>query len=151
MTQPFRDPSRSQLSSGRAAPYLGAFALVLLAAFCAGCKKDEAPPPLPIVQAEEKKAEVPFELTPEDAGVPAAPKEKKKTRRRRSSKPKGSLKSCCNALRQNAANAPEPTRQYMTAAATTCDLLATQGKDKNTAAAMIVGMLKGAGLPAQCK
>lgn len=146
----FRNPSHNQLFSRGTAPCLAVFGLVLLSALSAGCKKDEAPPPLPVAKVEEKKADEPFELMPEDAGSPVTPPPEKKARRRAKSS-KGSLKSCCNALRQNAASAPQPTGQYMTAAATACDLLASQGKDKNTAAAMIVSMLKGAGLPAQCK
>lgn len=130
---------------------IAAVTLATLSGLSVGCQKDEAPPPLPTAKVAEEKKEVPFELKPEDAGVPVPAKPEKKKARRRSGKPKGSLKSCCEALRQNAANAPEPTRQYMTAAAATCDLLATQGKDKSTAAGMIVGVLKGAGLPAQCK
>ncbi len=116
------------------------------------CKEPPPPPPLPAPKMEEKKADLPLELKPEDAGRPpaeAAPK--KTTTRKRSTRRGGSLASCCAALRQNAANAPEPTKQYMTTAAATCDMLAAQGKDRSSAVGMLVGALQGAGLPAQCK
>jgi hypothetical protein len=112
-----------------------------------GCRKDEPPPPLPAPKAVET-AEAPLELKPEDAGVPpAAPVEKPKSSGVKAS----GLKQCCTALRQNAANAPEPTKGYMLYAAGVCDLAAAQGKDKASAVGMLQSALKGAGLPADCK
>jgi hypothetical protein len=112
-----------------------------------GCKKDEPPPPLPEPKAVET-AEAPLELKPEDAGPPvqekAAPKPGGTAR-------KSGLAQCCAALRQNAANAPEPTKGYMIYAAGACDLAAAQGKDKQSAVGIIQSALKGAGLPADCK
>jgi len=127
-----------------------AFALVpgaLVLATAVGCKKDEPPPPLPEPKAVET-AEAPLELKPEDAGPPvqekAAPKPGGTAR-------KSGLAQCCAALRQNAANAPEPTKGYMIYAAGACDLAAAQGKDKQSAVGVIQSALKGAGLPADCK
>src|SRR5262245_17826356 len=121
-------------------------ALVLVTAV--GCKKDEPPPPLPEPKPVETAAEAPLELKPEDAGAPvqekAAPKPSGTAR-------KSGLAQCCAALRQNAANAPEPTKGYMQYAAGACDLAAAQGKDKQSAVSMIQSALKGAGLPADCK
>jgi hypothetical protein len=119
----------------------------LVLATAVGCKKDEPPPPLPEPKAVET-GEAPLELKPEDAGAPVpekvAPKPSGAAR-------KSGLAQCCAALRQNAANAPEPTKGYMIYAAGACDLAAAQGKDKQSAVAMIQSALKGAGLPADCK
>ena len=121
-----------------------AFAVILASA--AGCKKDEPPPPLPEPKPVET-AEAPLELKPEDAGPPVQEKVAPKTGVR---KPSG-LAQCCAALKQNAANAPEPTKTYMGYAAQACDLAAAQGRDKQSAVGQIQSALKGAGLPADCK
>jgi hypothetical protein len=118
----------------------------VLAAGVVGCKKDEPPPPLPVAQAVTTP-EAPLELKPEDAGQPVAPKAAAKPVAR---KPSG-LQQCCIALRQNANNAPEPTKSYMLGAAVVCDMTAAQGKDKASAAGQIAIALKGAGLPSDCK
>jgi len=78
------------------------------------------------------------------AGKPAPPKSS-------ASKSSGSLAACCAALRQNAANAPEPNKGYMTYAAQLCDTAATMGKEKASIVANIQTALKGAGLPSACK
>jgi hypothetical protein len=86
-------------------------------------------------------------VTPEpDAGVEAP-----KTGGKGGGSKASSLQSCCNALAQNAANAPEPNATYMKQAAATCGVLAAQGKDSGTAVAILAGILKGAGMPASCK
>jgi hypothetical protein len=114
-----------------------------------GCKKDEAPPPLPsaAAPATEPSPVLAIEPVPEvipDAGAPT----KKVTG---GGSAATSLQACCNALSQNAASAPEPNATYMKQAAATCGVLAAQGKDKGTLVAAVSGMLKGAGLPAACK
>lgn len=115
----------------------------------AACKKDEPPPPLPAPKVVET-AEAPLELTPEDAGaVPEPPKPAAKSGG--GMRKSGSLAACCAALRQNAANAPEPTKGYMIYAAGACDLAAAQGKDRASAVGAITAALKGAGLPTDCK
>ena len=115
-----------------------------------GCKKDEAPPPLPsaAAPATEPSPVLAIEPVPDaahDAGAPA----KKLTGGGVASAT--NLKACCSALAQNAASAPEPNATYMKQAAATCEILAAQGKDKGSLVAVITGMLKGAGVPAACK
>lgn len=122
----------------------GALVIALVAA--SGCKKDEPPPPLPepkVVETTEK----PLELKPEDAGAPVQPKPAAKPTTRKAS----GIGQCCAALRQNAANAPEPTKGYMLYAASACDMAAAQGKDKASIVGQLAAALKGAGLPADCK
>jgi hypothetical protein len=114
-----------------------------------GCKKDEAPPPLPTAAAPvaEPSPVLAIEPVPDvvpDAGGPA----KKVTGGVAAA---SNLKACCSALAQNAASAPEPNATYMKQAAATCDVLAAQGKDKGSLMAVVTGMLRGAGLPAACK
>jgi hypothetical protein len=121
-------------------------ALVIALAVVAGCKKDEPPPPLPEPKVVET-AEKPLELKPEDAGAPVQEKPAPKPTAR---KPSG-IAQCCAALRQNAANAPEPTKGYMLYAASACDMAAAQGKDKSSIMGQLTTALKGAGLPADCK
>jgi hypothetical protein len=112
------------------------------------CKKEEPPPPLPAaaVASEEPAAPLAMEPIPEpipDAGAPV----KKGVGGGAAS----SLTACCNALMQNAASAPEPNATYMKQAAATCGSLAAQGKDKASVAGILIGMMRGAGLPAACK
>jgi len=122
-------------------------ALVIALASAPGCKKDEAPPPLPEPKPVETTVEKPLELKPEDAGAPVQEKAPPKTTAR---KPSG-IAQCCAALRQNAANAPEPNKGYMLYAASVCDMAAAQGKDRSSIVGQLSTALKGAGLPADCK
>jgi len=113
------------------------------------CKKEEPPPPLPAAAptteaAPELALEPVAPVVEPDAGVPG----KKVTG---GGKSVNGLQACCNALMQNAANAPEPNATYMKQAAATCGVLAAQGKTAGSAVTILVGMLKGAGLPAACK
>lgn len=126
----------------------GALGWLLLGAGVGACKKDEPPPPLPAPKAVET-AEAPLELKPEDAGAPV--EVKPAATKSGGGQKSGSLQACCAALRQNAVNAPEPTKGYMLYAAGACDLAAAQGKDKSSAVAIITSALKGAGLPTACK
>lgn len=134
------------MSKGSIATLWRGAALALVLGSAVGCKKDEPPPPLPEPKPVET-AEAPLELAPEDAGAPVQPKPVPKSTTRKSS----GLAQCCTALRQNAANAPEPTKGYMLYAAGACDLAAAQGKDKASAVGVITSALKGAGLPSDCK
>jgi hypothetical protein len=134
------------MSKGSIATFWHSAALAL-AVGSAGCKKDEPPPPLPEPKAVVTTEEVPLELKPEDAGPPPVEKATPKATTRKA----GGLAQCCTALRQNAANAPEPTKGYMLYAAGACDLAAAQGKDKQSAVSVITNALKGAGLPSACK
>jgi len=122
----------------------------VLAGALLGCRKDEPPPPLPAApKAAEPVAEAPLQLVPEDAGKPPEPPAP--TAKPGAAKSSGSLAACCAALRQNAANAPEPNKGYMTYAAGLCDLAAAQGKEKASIVGSIQSALKGAGLPSSCK
>lgn len=135
-------------TSGAPRRATGAARILLVAALCAACEKDEAPPPLP---AQQETAEAPQALTlePEDAGLPTEPA-KKATRSTRS-RPKTSVSKCCKALKQNAASAPEPTKGYMTYAAQICEAAAAAGQSQASIVRAIEGALKGAGLPPGCR
>ncbi len=125
-------------------------ALVVLVAFTSalatGCKKDEAPPPLPEAKKVEE-AEV-VELKVPDAGAEEEEEEKKVGKG--GGKPAGALAACCAALRQNAANAPEPTAGHMRTAAAACDV-ANKSGSKAPFLATLGGLLQGAGAPAACR
>jgi hypothetical protein len=135
---------------------LGVFARVSVLSVVAassvamGCKKEEPPPPLPSAQPVTA-APAPLQLKPEDAGVkmPVDSGIKKKVVGHGSGG--GGLGPCCAALQQNAASAPAPTNGYMLQAAALCSALAAQGKDKAAVGGMLLGALKGAGMPAQCR
>jgi hypothetical protein len=91
-----------------------------------------------------------MELAPEpevvvDAGEDAAVKKVG------SGKPRQSLKACCAALRQNAANAPPPNDQYMLSAALVCDGAAASGAVAGSIVTQLQAALKGAGMPAACQ
>jgi hypothetical protein len=116
-----------------------------------GCKKDEAPPPLPTATAApapEPSPVLAIEPVP-DVAPDAGPVTARKVGG--AAAPAANMQACCNALAQNAASAPEPNATYMKQAAATCGVLAAQGKDKGSLVAVIAGMLKGAGMPAACK
>ena len=115
-----------------------------------GCKKDEPPPPLPVATpAPSATPEKTLQLVPEDAGLPPKPEETAKATAPKA--PSASLKKCCDALKQNAASAPEPTRTYMLQSAATCDALVAAGQDKTSIVTMVNKGLKGAGIPVACK
>ena len=116
-----------------------------------GCKKEEPPPPLPSAQPVTA-APAPLQLKAEDAGVkmPVDSGVKKKVVGKGGGMG-GGLGPCCAALQQNAVSAPPPTNGYMLQAAALCSALAAQGKDKAAIGGMLLGALKGAGMPAACK
>ncbi|MDX2055934.1 MAG: acyltransferase [Polyangiaceae bacterium] len=114
-----------------------------------GCKKDEPPPPLPPPPATTAAPPPPLELAPEPEAVPdaAAPTEVKKG----TGQAGPSLKKCCAALRQNAANAPPPNNDYMLQAAAACDALVAQGQQKQSIVTAVQVALKGVGMPVACQ
>ncbi len=114
-----------------------------------GCKKDEAPPPLPTAAAAAPEPSPVLAIEPVPDAMPDAGAATKKATGGVAAA--SNLKACCSALAQNAASSPEPNATYMKQAAATCDVLAAQGKDKGSLVAVISGMLRGAGLPAACK
>jgi hypothetical protein len=133
--------------------HLGCVASTLLALAglsATGCKKDEPPPPLPSAQPVTT-APAPLQLKPEDAGVkPPADAGAKKVVHGGGGHA-GGLGPCCAALSQNANLAPEPTKTYMLQAAAMCSALAAQGRDKAAVGGILLGALRGAGMPASCR
>jgi hypothetical protein len=129
---------------------LVALALPIASLSFVSCKKEEAPPPLPSAAPATEPAPV-LALETVKLPEPDAGTEVKKATGGGVAKTASNLQACCNALAQNAANAPEPTATYMKQAAATCGVLAAQGKDSGSAVAILAGLLKGAGLPAACK
>jgi hypothetical protein len=100
--------------------------LPVMVTSCQGCKKDEPPPPLPSATAPATTTAAPLELAVEDAGVPDV-EDTGPDVRKLGGKPPGNLKKCCQAIKQNAANAPMPTKAYLENLAASCFALAGQG------------------------
>lgn len=94
-----------------------------------GCKKDEPPPPLPSAAPASTPSAAPLVLAVEDAGddgaVADADADAKKVGVGGSS---ASMKKCCQAVQQNAQNAPEPTKTYMMQMAAACFAAAGTGR-----------------------
>jgi hypothetical protein len=106
---------------------------------CQGCKKDEPPPPLPSSTAPVVTSAPVLELAVEDAAVEAdadAAKPKVGT-----GKP-GGLARCCQALKQNAENAPMPTKAYLQNLAASCFAMSKQGATSFPAGAGVSGACK---------
>ena len=129
-------------------PIAPAFLLIVTAQAVSGCKKEEPPPPLPTAAPVATAPPAPLQLKPEDAGMPKPAESAKPTGTGHGTA--GGLSACCAALQQNAASAPAPTNGYMLQAAAACKAAVAAG---NTAgiAAMIRGLLQGAGMPSSCK
>jgi len=127
---------------------LALVSLVAASALAVGCKKDDPPPPLPTAAPVTASA-APLELKPEDAGVaPPVDAGKKKV----TGGGGGGLTACCSALAQNANSAPTPEmKAQMQQAAAMCSAFAAQGKDRSSVGGILLGVLRGAGLPASCK
>ena len=125
-----------------------ALAALVPALASTSCKKDKPPPPLPSAEPV-KEPSAPVVLEIEEPAVPDAGDDAaKKVGKYR---PGASLKACCNALSQNAANAPPPTNAYMLQAAAACHAAVAQGKDKGSIIAVVRGALRGAGMPGACR
>lgn len=126
-------------------------ASLLVSSMVVGCKKDEPPPPLPTAEPVAATA-APLQLKPEDAGVkvPSADAGAKK-KVFHGGGGGGGLSACCSALQQNSASAPEPTKTYMMQAAALCKAVAAQGGNKSAFGGMLMGALRGAGVPLACK
>ncbi len=129
---------------------LGLLLSVGLASYT-GCKKDEPPPPLP--SAAPAPTPTPTEaltLVPEVAAMPDAGEDAGPVK-------KGgggggmSLAKCCAALASNAALAPSPNKEYLTAAAQACSIAVGAGQSNAAVLAAVRGALRGAGMPASCK
>ncbi|MCB9576774.1 MAG: acyltransferase [Polyangiaceae bacterium] len=131
------------------APILLGLLLPVTVVSYAGCKKEEPPPPLPSA-APVSTPSAPLELAIEDAGDEGDADAEAGPKKTGPYKPAPSLKACCNALAQNAANAPPPTNAYMLQAAAACNAAVAQGKSSGSVLAVVRGALKGAGMPAAC-
>jgi len=93
-----------------------------------GCKKDEPPPPLPSATAPATtSAPVELALQVEDAAIPDAHDAADAKKLGVGGARPGGLKKCCQAIKQNAANAPMPTKAYLDNLAASCFALAGQG------------------------
>ena len=101
--------------------------LPVMVTSCQGCKKDEPPPPLPSATAPPTTAAPTLELAVEDSGPPDVEDVAPDVKKLGVGKPPGSLKKCCQAIKQNAANAPMPTKAYLENLAASCFAMAGQG------------------------
>lgn len=113
----------------RAAYEIGAIATAIAACTllgaCSSCQKDEPPPPLPSAAPAATTAAPVLELAVEDAGTDAGPDAGPK--KVGTGRPGGNIMKCCQALKQNAANAPPPTNAYLYNLAASCEAMAKGG------------------------
>lgn len=128
---------------------LAPVSLFMATGMVAGCKKEEPPPPLPSAQPVTA-APAPLQLKPEDAGVKAPQADSGVKKVAHGGGHGGGLGPCCAALQQNAMSAPPPNNGYMLQAAAMCQALNAQGQGK-AAVGQLLGLLRGAGMPAACK
>jgi hypothetical protein len=112
-----------------------------------GCQKEEEPPPLPTSKPAPTPSTVQLAVEDkEDAGKKEEPKKTGTGGARR-----GPLSACCSALRQNAANLPEPTKGHTLTAAAACDAANGSGTAPNVFVGTLTGLLRGAPLPPACR
>ncbi len=112
-----------------------------------GCQKEETPPPLP--QAKPVETQPVATLVPEDDELEEETTADEAPKKPSGKRAAGPLTKCCQALRQNAANAPPETAGHMLTAAAACD--AANASGQSSAASVISGLLKGAKMPAVCQ
>lgn len=105
---------------------LGFAAPLVMAGGCNKCQKDEAPPPLPTATATETP-DAALVLEVEDA-APDAPEDADADAKKVGGGSSASMKKCCQAVSQNAENAPEPTKTYMKQMAAACFAAAGAGR-----------------------
>ena len=129
-------------------PVLGLL-VPLLGLALISCEKDEPPPPLPsAAPAPAPPPQEELKIAEEDAAVDVVEDVKKtgvggpRT---------NNLSTCCSALEQNAANAPEPNASYLRSAALACRGAAAAGSAQGSALPAIRAALKGMNLPAGCQ
>jgi len=129
-------------------PVLGLLVPLLGLALVA-CEKDEPPPPLPsAAPAPTPPPQADLTIVEEDVAVDVAEDVKKtgvgggRT---------NNLATCCAALNQNAANAPEPNASYLRTAATLCAGASAAGSAPGSVLPQIRAALKGMNLPAGCQ
>jgi hypothetical protein len=102
-----------------------AIACSLLLGACQSCQKEEPPPPLPSAAPAATTAAPVLELAIEDAGYDAGTDAGPK--KVGTGRPGGNIMKCCQALKQNAANAPPPTNAYLHNLAASCEAMAKGG------------------------
>lgn len=112
-----------------------------------GCQKEEEPPPLPTAKPAPTPSTLAILPEEEDAGGPKEEKKKTGTGTGR----RGALSACCSALRQNAANLPEPSKGHMLTAAAACDAANASGTPTNAFTGTLAGLLRGASMPPACR
>jgi hypothetical protein len=135
----------SKVASSVFGPVLLGVLVSVLTTGYVGCKKDEAPPPLPsAAPAAAPTPTAPVELVPEEPVASAAPVDSAK--KVGTGAPAQSLAKCCSAMLQNAASAPEPTKTTLTNAAATCSAMVKAGQGATT----IANFLRGFGVPVTC-
>jgi hypothetical protein len=140
----------SKVASSVFGPVVLGVVVSVLATSSMGCKKEEAPPPLPsAAPAAVPTPTAPLELAPEEPVASAAPVDSAK-------KPGGggvpaqSFAKCCAALSQNAASAPEPTKTSLTTAAGMCTSMVKAGQTGPGIVSAVQGLLRGVGMPSAC-
>jgi len=128
-------------------PVLGLL-VPLLGLALVSCKEDEAPPPLPsAAPAPTPPPQEELRIQEEDVAVDVAEDVKKTGVGGRTN----NLSTCCAALNQNAANAPEPNASYLRTAATLCSGAAAAGSAPGSVLPQIRAALKGMNMPAGCQ
>jgi hypothetical protein len=121
-----------------------------------GCGKDDevTPPPTPSVAPAPTPSAAPMVLkTEDDAGVDApddaAADADAAPKATGGGDPTG-VRKCCTALRQNANSAPLDQKGSLLSAAAMCDGLVNSPQGRQALSA-VRGLVKGAGMPAECK
>jgi hypothetical protein len=116
----------------------------LLSLASLSCQKEEEPPPLPTAKPIPTPVTTALVIEEEDAGKKEEPPKKGTGRRG------GPLSACCSALRQNAANLPEPSKGHTLTAAATCEAANNSGSPAGVFLGTLRGLLRGAPLPPAC-
>lgn len=131
-------------SSGLARSLNTAALFSLLVALATGCQKEEAPPPLPQAKTVEPPTVATIIPEDEEEEEEVTTDEPKKTGKAGGG---NALSKCCQALRQNAANAPPETKVQMEQAAAACDAANKAGASSALSAIRRFGVA----LPAICQ
>jgi hypothetical protein len=103
---------------------------------CIGCRRDEAPEPVPLVESDPANRP---SSAPSSSAVGG-------------SEPPATIeKACCDAIVSEAKGAPEPTTSYLKRAAAACYAGIAQHKPKPALLRILRGSIGGARLPTACK
>lgn len=129
-------------------PVLAVLSFSAAAGLLIACEKDEAPPPLPSTTPAPNPPQAKIDIA-EEPPAEVQPDEPKQGGGKGSSA--RGLLVCCDALEQNAANAPQPNASYMQSAAGVCRSAAAAGQTQGAALAAIRAALQTAGMPSACQ